>query len=195
MNQEIEIEYKQLLTQNEFKALLNVFHLTDQDFIRQDNDYFDTPDFNLKAARSALRIRHRREQSMLTLKQETEGGMLETHQLLTQEELIRLKQDGRLPEGDVAAVLKPLDINPHAFQFLGTLTTYRAERGYKAGLLVFDHSVYLGIEDFELEYEVKDPKHGNEAFLQLLHSNHIALTPTKNKIARFFDRKTQLGGL
>jgi len=194
MNQELEIEYKQLLTSYEFAMLLNVFHIGDRDFIKQENTYFDTFSFDLKAARSALRIRHRLEQFVLTLKQTAEVGMIETHQSLTSEEIANLEHHGQLPTGAITTRLNQLGIENIMLQRLGTLTTYRAECSYRKGMLIFDHSLYLGLEDFELEYEVQNPELGKRVFLQLLHDHHIVSTPTKNKIARFFDRKLEIGG-
>jgi len=195
MNQELEIEYKQLLTPHEFTMLLNAFHITDRDFIKQENTYFDTSSFDLKAIYSALRIRHRLEQSVLTLKQATEAGMVETHQALTSEEIANLKHYGQLPAGAITTLLNQLGIEENtSLQCLGTLTTYRAEYPYHKGTLVFDHSLYLGVEDFELEYEVQDPEPGKRIFLQLLHEHYIVSAPTKNKVARFFDRKLEIGG-
>ena len=49
------------------------------------NHYFETPDFSLKAG-SALRIRHKGETYTLTLKQPAEIGLLETHQVVTEDE-------------------------------------------------------------------------------------------------------------
>lgn len=50
------------------------------------NHYFETPDFSLKEAGSALRIRHKGETYTLTLKQPAEIGLLETHQVVTEDE-------------------------------------------------------------------------------------------------------------
>lgn len=50
------------------------------------NHYFETPNFSLKEAGSALRIRHKGETYTLTLKQPAEVGLLETHQVVTENE-------------------------------------------------------------------------------------------------------------
>ncbi len=50
------------------------------------NHYFETPSFSLKEAGSALRIRHKGATYTLTLKQPAEVGLLETHQVVTEEE-------------------------------------------------------------------------------------------------------------
>lgn len=68
---------------------------------------------------------------------------------------------------------------------IGSLTTHRAEIEYKGGLLVLDHSEYLGVEDFELEYEVTDEAAGKRIFISLLEEKRIPMRPADKKIARF----------
>ena len=48
MHQEIEIEFKNLLTKEEFYLLCERFSLSEADFIMQENHYFDSEDFALK---------------------------------------------------------------------------------------------------------------------------------------------------
>ncbi len=58
MSQEVEIEFKSMLTQHEYEQLLMHYELTDH-VRRQANDYFDTPNFDLKRNGAALRIRQK----------------------------------------------------------------------------------------------------------------------------------------
>ena len=60
MKQEIEIEFKNIITQEEFKQLLYTFSIKDEDFITQENHYFDTETFSLKNNGCALRIRKKK---------------------------------------------------------------------------------------------------------------------------------------
>ena len=84
MTQEIEIEFKNIVTEEEFHALCKSFSI--EVFTKQVNHYFETPNFSLKEAGSALRIRHKGETYTLTLKQPAEVGLLETHQVVTENE-------------------------------------------------------------------------------------------------------------
>lgn len=59
MAQEIEIEFKNLLTKNEFEKLTQAYQLDNEDFVLQENHYFDTKSFALKHKGAALRIRKR----------------------------------------------------------------------------------------------------------------------------------------
>ena len=61
MSQSIEIEFKNLLSIEEFNRMITYFQLSDDDFFRQINHYFDTKDFALKNLGCALRIREKKE--------------------------------------------------------------------------------------------------------------------------------------
>ncbi|MGM0753477.1 MAG: CYTH domain-containing protein [Bacillota bacterium] len=189
MGQEIEIEFKNLVTQNEFTRLTSHFHIKDEDFISQDNHYFDTPHYQLKDNQSALRIREKNGTYTLTLKTPLNEDLLETNQKLTKEESESLLYRGIFPDGEVKDTLVSLQIPIKSLQHFGTLSTSRAETDYKDGLLVFDKSSYLQKVDYELEYEVKERKSGEAIFLNLLKELNIPLRKTDNKIKRFYQEK------
>ncbi|MGM0863859.1 MAG: CYTH domain-containing protein [Bacillota bacterium] len=189
MAQEIEIEFKNLVTEDEFTRLTSHFHVKDEDFSSQDNHYIDTSDYQLKGKQSALRIRERNGTYTLTLKTPLEEDLLETNQRLTKEESELLLHQGTFPEGGVKDVLNSLQIHTQSLHYFGTLTTSRAEIDYKDGLLVFDKSSYLQKVDYELEYEVKERKSGEAIFLNLLEELNIPLRETDNKIKRFYLEK------
>ncbi|MGG4167221.1 CYTH domain-containing protein [Rossellomorea vietnamensis] len=189
MAQEIEIEFKNLVTKDEFTILTSHFHINEEDFISQDNHYFDTPDYQLKEKQSALRIREKDGRYTLTLKTPLKEDLLETNQSLSKNQSDSLLQDGLFPEGEVRDVLISLSIPYESLQHFGTLTTSRAEISYRNGLLVFDQSSYLKREDYELEYEVKERTSGEAIFLELLKQHKIPLRQTDNKIKRFYLEK------
>jgi len=187
MTQELEIEFKNLLTKEEFSDLCLYFNLSDEKFITQENHYFDTPTFSLKEKGAALRIRQKKQKNILTLKEPAEIGLLETHQPLNTEEVEIALQSSILPKsGPVIERLTYLNINIESIQYFGSLTTNRAETHYKNGLLVLDHSRYLNKEDFEVEFEVQDEKLGKKQFHSLLQMHSIPLRKTENKIKRFY---------
>ncbi|MGV3225474.1 CYTH domain-containing protein [Staphylococcus hyicus] len=70
---------------------------------------------------------------------------------------------------------------------LGDLKTIRYENPIEGGLLVLDHSLYLGKEDFELELKVNDYSKGKQAFETLLNNFQFTNKEPKNKFRRFFD--------
>lgn len=191
MYQEIEIEFKNLLTQAEFELLMKKFNVTPKDFISQENYYFDTVNFSLKAKQSALRIRKKQDKYIFTLKQPHEQGLLETHQLLTEDQAFTfLNSDAiKMVDGNVKDAIALMGINPDDLQYLGVLKTDRIEIKDSENIIVLDHSFYLNQDDYELEYEVKDPVTGKEKFLEILKQNNIPLRTTNNKIQRFFELK------
>lgn len=188
MSTEIEIEFKNLLTQSEFETLKNHFSITEEDFVLQHNYYFDTPAFILKKESCALRVREKNNRRTLTLKQPHSQGLLETHQPLTVEEVNKAIQKSTFPEGEVTQVLSGMKIHPNQLRFLGKLSTYRAEVPYQNGTLVLDYSLYLDTSDHELEYEAGDKDSGLQTFKALTKAFNIPHRETPNKIRRFFNQ-------
>lgn len=189
MNQEIEIEFKCLLSKEQFDQLIKSFH--PGPFTTQHNHYFDTPDFLLKKAGAALRIREKNGQAEMTLKEPAKVGLLESTVVLSKED-VTASLSGTIPYNDVMAAARKR-AGANAFVHFGTLSTKRAELDYKDGLLVFDHSTYVNQEDYELEYEAKDLS-GKQTFLTLLNSFNIEYKPAENKIRRFYHAQFQNGG-
>lgn len=192
VSQNIEIEFKNMLSREEFLLLKRHFNISEDQFRKQVNHYFDTAAFTLKDHGSALRIREKENKFELTLKQPAQTGLLETNQQLSAKEAESALSTGKIPDGEVKnAVLKML-VNTDSLQYFGSLTTVRAELEYNTGLLVLDHSYYLNKEDFELEYEVTDEKEGYEIYSSLLQQLNIPVRPTDNKIKRFYATKYNL---
>ncbi|MEC1068356.1 CYTH domain-containing protein [Priestia megaterium] len=192
MKQEIEIEFKNIVTKEEFDRLRSHFQLTEDQFVSQENHYFDTPTFSLKDCGAALRIRSKKDKSVLTLKQPHQEGLLETHEALTNEQAKELRDGSPKIPSTIQQLITDLQVDSHALTYFGTLRTSRAEIPYKNGLLVLDHSFYLGAEDYEVEYEVTDANEGAKYFEQLLTELDIKKKPTENKIRRFYKRKYTL---
>lgn len=192
MSQNIEIEFKNMLTEKEFHYLSSYFKLEPDQFKKQINHYFDTPSFTLKDKGSALRIREKGNEFELTLKQPAKQGLLETNQILTEGQANEALKTGKLPDGEVKDAVSDLISNMNELQYFGSLTTVRAEVEYKEGILVLDHSYYLNTEDFELEYEVTDESEGFRIFSNLLAELKIPVRQTDNKIKRFYAKKYNL---
>lgn len=190
MSQNIEIEFKNMLTKDEYEKLMEFFQIKSGDIFSQENHYFDTPDFALKAQGSALRIRYKSGRFVMTLKQPCPEGLLETNQSLTPEEANQAITTGKLPEGMVKDLVRKMNVPFESLEYFGSLVTERSELPYEGGLLVFDHSYYLNKEDFELEYEVENYAHGEKIFRQFLKEHNIPKRETKNKIYRFYLQKS-----
>ncbi|WLR42954.1 CYTH domain-containing protein [Bacillus carboniphilus] len=189
MTQEIEIEFKNMLTEKEYKLLLENYKINTEQIFKQTNYYFDTQDFLLKQHGIALRIRKKNDIYQWTLKQPYQDGLLETHQPLSNEEFEQAIQSNVKKEGPVFDQLKELSLINQELICLGSLITFRTEKKLKNGLIVLDYSRYLNKEDFELEFEVKDYGQGKVDFHSLLSKHRIPARPTKNKIQRFYEAK------
>src|SRR5699024_3925195 len=82
--QELEIEYKVLLSEDKFKELLNNLNFPSNP-VTQINYYFETPDLKLKQINSALRIREKNSHYIVTLKEPHKKGILETHDKISED--------------------------------------------------------------------------------------------------------------
>lgn len=186
MKQHIEIEFKNLLTKESFKRISQFFQIESNTFISQHNHYFDTNHFDLKKQNSALRIREKQETFELTLKQPATEGLLESNQIILKKEAEAFLNKGRFPKGEIQKIIIQAGLNPLEFKCFGTLRTDRAEKNYRGGVIVLDHSFYAGKEDYELEYEVEDAEVGKKIFIELLETLEIPLQKTENKVKRFY---------
>ncbi|PWW19141.1 uncharacterized protein YjbK [Cytobacillus oceanisediminis] len=189
MSKNIEIEFKNMITKDEFSTLRKFLGINEQDFTEQVNHYFDTPEFSLKSHASALRIRRKNESFEMTLKQPHPEGLLETTENLTESEAQQVLKKGKIPFEQIKKAIEELGVNPDNLQYFGSLSTTRAEKNYLNGLAVLDHSRYLKKEDFEIEYEAGNREEGETIFLNLLKQLNIPVRKTENKIKRFYNEK------
>ncbi|MEO4054262.1 CYTH domain-containing protein [Solibacillus sp. CAU 1738] len=186
MNQEIEIEFKNMLSKSKYDELLTAFDINRDSIIRQENHYFDTPDFQLKALASGLRIRILPNKIECTLKEQAnENTHIETTDLLTVDEATQMTNGLIFPASNVKARLIELGIDVESLSLFGSLVTDRVEIAYKGGLLVLDHSYYLQCDDYEVEYETQDEIVGKNIFRQFLVKYNIPVAHAQKKIARF----------
>lgn len=192
MSTNLEIEFKNMLSESEYEQLLNHFSISEEQIWTQKNVYFDTKAFDLKRQKAALRVRIKNSTYELTLKTQAEVGLLETNQMITKTDYTTLKHDHRLINGPVYEALMDLGININDLRVITDLTTKRAEVDYQDGLLVLDKSFYGEVIDFELEYEVKDYNKGLNIFNELLAKHNIPTRPAQNKIKRATAANTQL---
>ncbi|MBM7840363.1 uncharacterized protein YjbK [Alkalihalobacillus xiaoxiensis] len=185
MIREMEYEAKSLLTKDDFYKIKQVFQLTSS--LSQQNDYFDTPQFRLKKAGAALRIRYKESHIELTLKKPTDDGLEEFNQTIDRDVAKRIYTTNVLPIGDLSEEVASLIGSDQFIECFGKLTTNRMETPYKEGTLFLDHSEYGDIEDYEVEYEGYSMAHAQTVLTSLLTELHIKPTPAKSKIARFYE--------
>ncbi|OXS77108.1 CYTH domain-containing protein [Lysinibacillus sp. KCTC 33748] len=186
MAQQIEIEFKNLLTKEQYEYLLQEFNISENAIHRQTNHYFDTPSQAIRKRQSGLRIRQIDKYFECTLKEKNaEHAHLETTDELTAEQAEKMLANEDFYAQEVAKRLALFNIPLEKLEVFGSLTTDRVEIPYKDGLLVFDHSFYLQCDDYEVEYESKDAIKGNATFDEFLQQYGIEKRATDKKIARF----------
>lgn len=187
----MEIEFKTLLTKQEFETLLATYHLTEKESYWQKNTYFDTKKQTLKENQMGLRIREFQNHAEQTLKVPFENGKLEITDPLTLEKLPFLYETQSIAApSSIAEKLAQLNITLQDLEILGTLTTTRFELELPIGLLALDHSTYYGKQDYELELEVTDYHQGKKDFEHFLTTHQLSYKKTENKILRMLQGKS-----
>ncbi|MFV0560068.1 MAG: CYTH domain-containing protein [Enterococcus sp.] len=185
MAQNIEIEFKTLLSEKEYLHLLDIYAISEKDFHKQTNVYFDTPTQELKNKNCGLRIRLLDTSAEFTLKTPEKTGLLETTDILTLKQANEYILENALPaNGEVAQKIAELGIQLDTIQTIGQLTTKRAEFAIDEGLLAIDESWARNLHDYELELEVQQTTSNRENFLNLLEKHGISYKPADNKIKR-----------
>lgn len=186
MSQEIEIEFKNVLTKEQYDYLLKQFNVDDKMIVRQTNHYFDTPQMSLKSLSSGLRIRETKDKIVCTLKEKTaENIHLETTDEITRQQADLMLDGENFFAPNVKERLIHLTIPVEQLHVFGSLTTDRVELDFKGGTIVFDHSFYLQQDDYEVEYETSNEIEGNKIFDDFLKEHQIEKQIADKKIARF----------
>ncbi|MER2260669.1 MAG: CYTH domain-containing protein [Psychrobacillus sp.] len=191
MLSEQEIEFKNLLTKEEFMRLTDYFHIKSQHFKTQTNYYYDTPDQFFKNNHMGFRLRVMENQNELTLKSPvTRHVMNEQTILITDEQRDIIINQGLFPSIPFIDEL----IASKSLTCFGSIKTNRAQLKLDEGILFLDHSSYSRTEDYELEYESKDVEKGKKFFDELLKNHQIPLRSTDKKIARLVKAMNSLKG-
>jgi uncharacterized protein YjbK len=176
MRTNTEIEYKTLVSEEQFTRLLARFHIDRT--ISQTNTYFDTPDRKLKAMRIACRIRVSDHFIEATLKENVKVGILEYNHTL----------DAFDPEifrtGEFKTLFERFKVDETLVE-IGKATTMRRIVFEPLGELCFDQTTFSDFVDYELEYEViGDPIEGFKRFMEILAMEDIPYTPAQSKMIR-----------
>jgi len=185
VSENLEIEFKTLLSIEEFSRVIDYFQFKEEQFFTQINYYFDSADFQLRKRRLGLRVRVLSDNAEITLKIPEKVGLLEINDTLSVDEAKAIVESAILPTiGNVYNKLNQLGIDQSDLRLIGSLTTKRAEIKLPQGLLALDESWYNEQHDFELELEVNDATNGKKDFLSLLDTLTIKESPSPNKIQR-----------
>lgn len=186
MSEEIEIEFKSMLTKSEYEELLRHYQIKDNQFVIQTNLYFDTADFRLKQQGMGLRIRRFADKAEATLKVPQKVGLLEVTDTLPLNKVDQAVEKKQFISQAVHILERLAEINVSLsdLHLIGKLITKRAEFMISEGKLALDESWYSNQHDFELELEVPTADYHEADFNQLLKSFNLPYRKTQNKIVR-----------
>ena len=172
----LEIEFKCLISKDNYENLLNKLNISKDQIKSQKNYYFDTKNLDLRKKHIMCRIRQKGEQYKVTVKTKTkDNDNLENHYYLTSDEAKHAIKKGL--DGKYANY-------PDILYNIASLTTNRVWIEYKGGKLFLDESIYGSKIDYEIEYEVTDKENGEEIFNEFLKENEIIKTTPVSKSAR-----------
>ena len=200
MEENFEIEFKNLLTKEEYLTLLAKEFPKDsiqreKYAIEQTNYYFDTSNQDLKKQNSALRIRVTKSYNEMTFKIPYQGFLLENTLHLSDNdtsEIINNKQiilsSFNSPDNDFSFLDK--EIKDSTYYLFNSFQTKRFEKPVKSHLIVLDMTIFQnGVIHYELEVESNDENEGREFFESILRKYGVPIRKASPKIQRAENNK------
>lgn len=185
MNEQIEIEYKILLTENIFQHILKDYqNQVKKDYI-QTNYYLTHP--LLQSRFYSLRIREKNDTYEMTLKRPFHNHRLETNIMISKEDKDNIINHHMI-HNEIIDILLQEGIDPLQLQQQCSLTTHRYDIPLTEGMLSLDENTYLHHHDYELEFEVNDEHQGFQTFLKIIEPYNLQYKGNcKSKIRRVLD--------
>lgn len=186
MAKNLEIEYKNILSQAEYEKLFQHYSFEETVPLTQENFYFDTANGELGKRHIGLRVRITDNYVHLTMKQPVKDHQkLETTEKLTKSDGESIKANGKLSHGgEVENFLASIDILLEDLIIIGHFKTIRHQQVVEEQDMVLDHCFFTNFEDYELEVETNNPKVGLAFYQNLLQKFKIPQRPIKQKIVR-----------
>jgi len=169
MIENLEIEFKILLTKKLYYKMLLDFETKESREITQTNHYFETPTKDLKKNHLNIRVREIDSTYELTLKKkERKTAKKEFNALITKDQFESLKRHKVFQHPIFDLVKDKIDLEE--LTYFCSLQTSRIEVPFGCGVLCFDQNSYFDHIDYELEYEVTNEEQGKKEFLELIES-------------------------
>lgn len=184
----LEVEFKTLLTKEEYNRLMERFQGNPIDV--QTNHYLDTERFSLKATDTSLRVRER-DTYELTFKRKKGYTMHDIREPLVKGQLEEIRETGLLPEGKVSDEVSTIIGDQKLINFM-SLSTERMYFQYSNGIVFIDKSTYLNETDYELEYEARNYHDGRKEFIALLSDFKIKYKKSEKKVKRAYNALKRL---
>lgn len=190
MKQNLEIEFKTLLSKENYLKLLNHFEF--EEYVTQENFYFDTPDFKLKEKNYGLRTRILNNTGEITLK--TPKGphqLIETNYYLnTKKTKEFLKKQNLIYSPKIATLLKNINVDYNDLQYFAKLKTERfIKKLSPKATIMLDKSLSYGYFDYELEIEFSSSENAEKLFYEFLNTFSLPYIKADNKITRAIKNK------
>ena len=181
MNPNLEIEYKMLISEENYLKLMDIYQ---KQPTLQTNVYYNCKYEDLKSRGIGMRIRDVNNTHLFTLKVKTDNGHKE-YEAYTNENSIEALHE-------VKFIFDELNIKGPYIE-TGRLNTYRSEIPFNHGVLCLDRNEYYGITDYELEFEIypdKDADEGMKEFTAVLSQVNLSyIQNKKSKIQRCLNAK------
>lgn len=186
MAKNIEIEFKNILSREEYQRLFDALSFENQSPLKQRNIYFDTADGKLKNQMIGLRTRITDHYVHVTMKQPVANHQkLETTDKLTLDEGADIVASGKIDKApEIEQVLQSLGVNLADLVVTGQFQTTRYETIIEGNTIVLDHCNFAHFEDYELEVESTEVENGRQFFADFLQKFQINQRPAKQKIVR-----------
>lgn len=188
MAKDIVVEFKTLLTKEEYNSILEKYKNYSGNL--QVNYYFDTKRFTLKASDAMLRVKER-DGLTLTLERKKGYTLQRIDEPITKEQFNTLIDTGKIPVEKIANDLMDIIKDQNVINFM-SFSTYRVSFPYKKGKISLDKCEYVGVVDYELEYEATNREVGKLEFINLIKDFNINYKKSQVKLKRAYDalRKT-----
>ncbi|MGI6607742.1 MAG: CYTH domain-containing protein [Erysipelotrichaceae bacterium] len=161
MKQQLEIEFKTLVTKEQFDKLISLYWPLL--FYKQHNYYYRPLSCDY-----SFRIRIKENKKIFTLKEKIDNNILEHEKTFS---------GPFYEDNEIKNTLDRLNIYP-PFNLEGELITYRAVVESELAQLCFDINHYNNLIDYEIEYEIKKDHDGLRRFKEILSEADIRYIPS-----------------
>lgn len=188
VKKDIEYEARMLLKKKDFILLIQAYAVFDYKDLKILNLYYDTEDNILIPNGHLVRIRNTNDNEFeLTLKISNPNGNIEHNVRLTKQQYLEYTKGKYLvlPE-EISKELTDFVIPNNELILQCNLSTLRREIEANNYLIVLDHNLYNGIQDYNIELEAKDMNTAKEALKKICQHfsiQYIEHTPSKSSRA------------
>lgn len=182
MSQQIEHEFKNLITAAEYSRLQQSYPFAAP--FTQTNLYFDTATQQLQHLGWGLRLRLFATDAEQTLKVPA-GQQRRLQEITDRLPLAKARQQQFAIPSQVSAALATKHIQLSQLRLIGFAQTKRQQAKLPSGLLVLDQTAYAdGLADYEVELEVQQTAAPLTTFQAMLTQHHIPERKVVNKVQR-----------